>query len=151
MKLNMIRDVSGAKMQSKRLGRGIGSGKGKTAGRGHKGQKSRTGVSLRGFEGGQMPLHMRLPKRGFSSGKKRHTHALVLRRLVQWMESGLLDASTPVTCAMLRQKKLIPNITKRVKIIGHASLKKPFVVEGVLLSKHVKDTLQQVQPEARSV
>ena len=91
MKLNEIRDNEGATKNRMRVGRGIGSGKGKTGGRGVKGQKSRTGVSIKGFEGGQMPLHRRLPKRGFNKPNARDLNEVNIGRIQQAIEAGKLD------------------------------------------------------------
>src|SRR6201985_3737823 len=102
MKLNELRDNAGARQTSKRLGRGIGSGKGKTSGKGVKGQKARTGVSLSGFEGGQMPIYRRLPKRGFWNPFRKEYSPLNLRSLEAAIASGRLDAGQPVDEAALR-------------------------------------------------
>src|SRR5215218_6678549 len=102
MKLNELRDNPGARRKSKRLGRGIGSGKGKTAGRGVKGQKARTGVSLNGFEGGQLPIYRRLPKRGFVNPFRNEYAPLNLGALDKAIESGRLPADQPLDEAMLR-------------------------------------------------
>ena len=98
MRLNELADRAGASKKGRRLGRGIGSGRGKTSGRGHKGQKSRAGVALKGFEGGQMPLYRRLPKRGFTNARFRKTFETVnIGRLQEAIESGRIDAGAPVT------------------------------------------------------
>lgn len=91
MKLNEIKDNEGALPSKKRLGRGIGSGKGKTGGRGVKGQKARSGVAINGFEGGQMPLHMRMPKRGFNVPNVKHYNTVRLDRIQDYIDSGKLD------------------------------------------------------------
>ena len=96
MKLNELRDNPGARHKSKRLGRGPGSGKGKTAGRGNKGQKSRSGVAIKGFEGGQMPLYRRLPKRGFNNIFAKHYQVVNLGRLQTAIDAGKLDAEKPI-------------------------------------------------------
>ena len=101
MKLNEIRDNPGARLKSKRLGRGIGSGKGKTSGKGVKGQKAREGVSLNGFEGGQLPIYRRLPKRGFNNIHRKEYAPLNLGTLEAAFEAGKLDAAQPITEAML--------------------------------------------------
>ena len=97
MKLNEIRDNEGATKNRMRVGRGIGSGKGKTGGRGVKGQTSRSGVAIKGFEGGQMPLHRRLPKRGFNNVNARDINEVNLGRIQQAVEAGKLDAKGAVT------------------------------------------------------
>ena len=102
MRLNELADRDGAAKKGRRLGRGIGSGRGKTSGRGHKGQKSRAGVALKGFEGGQMPLYRRLPKRGFTNARFRKTFETVnIGHLQEAIERGRIDASEPVTEAAL--------------------------------------------------
>src|SRR5436189_3384940 len=101
MKLNEIRDNPGARRGKKRLGRGIGSGLGKTSGRGVKGQKARTGVAVKGFEGGQMPLHRRLPKRGFWNPFSTHYNEVNLGRIQEAVDSGKLAAGELVTIETL--------------------------------------------------
>src|SRR3712207_558743 len=97
MKLNEIRDNEGATKNRMRVGRGIGSGKGKTAGRGIKGQKARSGVAIKGFEGGQMPLHRRLPKRGFNNPNARDLNEVNVGRIQQAVDAGKLDQAAPIT------------------------------------------------------
>ena len=101
MRLNEISDRPGATRHKKRLGRGIGSGLGKTSGRGVKGQKARSGVAIKGFEGGQMPLHRRLPKRGFNNIFAKRYNELNLGRVQAAIDAGLIDAKQPVTAAAL--------------------------------------------------
>jgi large subunit ribosomal protein L15 len=107
MKLNEIRDNPGARLKSKRLGRGIGSGKGKTSGKGVKGQKAREGVALNGFEGGQLPIYRRLPKRGFTNVNRREYAPLNLGTLEAALDAGKLDSAQPITEAMLRDAGLV--------------------------------------------
>jgi large subunit ribosomal protein L15 len=107
MKLNELRDNAGARPKSKRLGRGIGSGKGKTSGKGVKGQKAREGVSLNGFEGGQLPIYRRLPKRGFRNIFRRVYAPINLDVLEKAVVSGKLDAGQTITEASLRAAGLI--------------------------------------------
>jgi large subunit ribosomal protein L15 len=107
MKLNEIRDNPGSRLKSKRLGRGIGSGKGKTSGKGVKGQKAREGVALNGFEGGQLPIYRRLPKRGFHNVNRKEYAPLNLGSLEAAFESGKLDAALPITEAVLRDAGLV--------------------------------------------
>lgn len=102
MNLNELRDNKGSRLKSKRLGRGIGSGKGKTSGKGVKGQKAREGVSLNGFEGGQLPIYRRMPKRGFTNVNRKDYAPLNVGTLAMLIESGKLDASAPITEANLR-------------------------------------------------
>ena len=107
MKLNEIRDNPGSRLKSKRLGRGIGSGKGKTSGKGVKGQKAREGVALNGFEGGQLPIYRRLPKRGFHNVNRKEYAPLNLGSLEAAFEAGKLDAGQPITEAALREAGLV--------------------------------------------
>jgi large subunit ribosomal protein L15 len=112
MKLNEIRDNDGARPKFKRIGRGIGSGKGKTSGRGVKGQKARTGVSLNGFEGGQLPLYRRLPKRGFVNIFRKHYAPLNLGALDAAIEAGRLPAGQPIDEAMLREAGVVSSAAR---------------------------------------
>jgi large subunit ribosomal protein L15 len=107
MKLNELRDNPGARHKSKRLGRGIGSGKGKTSGKGVKGQKARTGVSLNGFEGGQMPIYRRLPKRGFKNLFRKEYAPVNLGVLEAAIAAGRIDATQPITEESLRAAGLV--------------------------------------------
>jgi large subunit ribosomal protein L15 len=107
MKLNELRDNPGARLKSKRLGRGIGSGKGKTSGKGVKGQKAREGVALNGFEGGQLPLYRRLPKRGFVNIFRKHYAPVNLGALEAALESGRIAADVPITEETLRAAGLV--------------------------------------------
>jgi large subunit ribosomal protein L15 len=107
MKLNELRDNAGSRLKSKRLGRGIGSGKGKTSGKGVKGQKAREGVALNGFEGGQLPIYRRLPKRGFKNIFRKEYAPVNLRAVEAALESGRIDASQPITEATLRDAGLV--------------------------------------------
>ncbi len=102
MKLNELRDNAGAHLKSKRLGRGIGSGKGKTSGKGHKGQSAREGVALNGFEGGQLPIYRRLPKRGFTNIFRKVYAPVNLGTLDAAIETGRIDGSQPITEAALQ-------------------------------------------------
>src|ERR1700758_2771111 len=107
MKLNELRDNPGARLKSKRLGRGIGSGKGKTSGKGVKGQKAREGVALNGFEGGQLPIYRRLPKRGFVNIFRKEYAPLNLGALEAAIVSGRLDGAQPIDEASLRAAGLV--------------------------------------------
>lgn len=124
MKLNDIRDNEGALKQRMRVGRGIGSGKGKTGGRGVKGQTSRAGVAIKGFEGGQMPLYRRLPKRGFNNLFAKDLNEVNLGRIQQAVEAGKLDAKGAVTIEALVAAGVITRQAKDgVKILGVGELK----------------------------
>jgi large subunit ribosomal protein L15 len=121
-KLNEIRDNDGAAKGRMRVGRGPGSGKGKTAGRGVKGQKARSGVSIAGFEGGQMPLHMRLPKRGFNSLNRKSFAEVNLWRLAQAIQAGKLDASKPIDSEVLIKAGVIRRVKDGVRLLGKGEL-----------------------------
>jgi large subunit ribosomal protein L15 len=122
-KLNEIRDNEGSTKNRMRVGRGPGSGKGKTSGRGVKGQKSRTGVSLLGFEGGQMPLYMRMPKRGFNNPFALKLAEVNLWRLQDAVDAGKLDVSKPVDGAALVAAGVIRRELDGVRLLGEGELK----------------------------
>ena len=122
MKLNEISDNPGATKNRKRVGRGIGSGTGKTSGSGHKGQKARSGVSINGFEGGQMPIHRRLPKRGFTNIFRKQYVEVNLGRLQAAIDAGKLDAKKPVDSAALLGAGVISKPRDGVRILGKGEL-----------------------------
>ena len=122
-KLNEIRDNEGSHKGRMRVGRGPGSGKGKTSGRGVKGQKSRTGVSLLGFEGGQIPLYMRMPKRGFNNPFALKFAEVNLWRLQAAVDAGKLDASKPIDAAALKAAGVIRRELDGVRLLGEGELK----------------------------
>jgi large subunit ribosomal protein L15 len=121
-KLNELAPREGSTKNRMRVGRGPGSGKGKTAGRGVKGQKSRTGVSIAGFEGGQMPLHMRMPKRGFNKPNRKEFSEVNLWRLEQAIAAGKLDASKPIDGAVLVAAGILRRVNDGVKLLGKGEL-----------------------------
>ncbi|CAM5766829.1 50S ribosomal protein L15 [Bosea minatitlanensis] len=136
MKLNEIRDNEGAAKSRMRVGRGIGSGKGKTGGRGVKGQTSRAGVAIKGFEGGQMPLYRRLPKRGFVNLFGRELNEVNLGRIQQAVEAGKLDAKGAVTVEALVAAGVITRQAKDgVKILGNGEIKTKLAFEVTAASK----------------
>lgn len=125
MNLNELNDNEGAVTRRMRVGRGVGSGKGKTCGRGVKGQKSRRGVSINGFEGGQMPIHMRMPKRGFNKLNAK-THAWVnLSDLETAIQAGKLQAGSEVTEAQLVEARVIRRVKDGVRVLGKGEIKSP--------------------------
>ena len=126
MKLNELRDNEGARPKFKRVGRGIGSGKGKTSGRGVKGQKARTGVSLNGFEGGQLPIYRRLPKRGFKNIFRLEYTALNIGTLDKAIEAGKLSADVEITEAALREAGIVRQGKKfaGVRLLGQGEIKR---------------------------
>ena len=135
MKLNDLRDNPGATKERTRVGRGIGSGKGKTAGRGVKGQKARSGVRIKGFEGGQMPIYRRLPKRGFVNPGARDLNEVNVGRIQEAVDSGRLDASAPVTVEALVAAGVVSRVRDGVKILGVGELKAKLTFEVVGASK----------------
>jgi len=136
MKLNDIRDNNGAHYRAKRVGRGIGSGKGKTSARGGKGQTARTGVALNGFEGGQTPLHRRLPKRGFSQAAFRAKfHIVNLGGLQRALDSGRLKPDVTVNGAALVAAGVLRRVGDGVRLLAKGELKSPLTIEVVGASK----------------
>jgi large subunit ribosomal protein L15 len=130
MKLNEIRDNPGARLKSKRLGRGIGSGKGKTSGKGVKGQKAREGVSLNGFEGGQLPIYRRLPKRGFNNINRKEYAPLNLGVLEAAIEAGKIDAAQPITEALLAEAGVVRlNKVDGVRLLARGTISKAVTIE----------------------
>ncbi|MEX0838051.1 MAG: 50S ribosomal protein L15 [Parvibaculum sp.] len=123
MKLNEISDNEGARKARIRVGRGIGSGKGKTGGRGVKGQKSRTGVAIKGYEGGQMPIHMRLPKRGFKNLFRLDYNAVNLGRVQVAIDAGKLDKGATVDAAALVAAGVIRRVKDGVRLLAKGELK----------------------------
>ena len=129
MKLNGISDNPGSSKERMRVGRGIGSGKGKTCGRGVKGQKARTGVALRGFEGGQMPLHRRLPKRGFNNIFKPQFAVVNLGRIQAALDSGRLAAGAPVNGESLRAAGLVNRLRDGVRLLAKGEITAKIEIE----------------------
>ena len=123
MKLNDLRDNPGARKKPITVGRGIGSGKGKTCGRGVKGQKARTGVSIRGFEGGQMPLHRRLPKRGFKTMFPKDYAELNIGRLQEAIDDGRIGNKAPITEDMLLECGIVAKSKDGVRLLGKGAIK----------------------------
>ena len=123
MRLNELSDRPGATKARKRLGRGVGSGLGKTSGRGIKGQKARSGVAIKGFEGGQMPLHRRLPKRGFNNIFGKDFNEINLGKIQAAVDSGRLDGKKPITVEALKEAGLIRRAKDGVRLLGSGELK----------------------------
>ena len=137
MKLNTLKPADGARKERTRVGRGIGSGLGKTAGRGHKGSFARSGKGKikAGFEGGQMPMQRRLPKIGFASLKKSDTAEVLLYQLDK------LDAGT-IDFAALRAAKLVPSTAKQAKVVKNGDISKKFVLKGVLATAGARAAIE---------
>ncbi|AMJ60326.1 50S ribosomal protein L15 [Bosea sp. PAMC 26642] len=144
MKLTEIRDNEGAHKSRIRVGRGIGSGKGKTGGRGVKGQKARAGVAVKGFEGGQMPLYRRLPKRGFHNLFSKDLNEVNLGRIQQAVEAGKLDAKGVVTIeALVAAGVITRQATDGVKILGVGELKAKLAFEVAGASKSAVEAIEK--------
>ena len=135
MKLNAIKEQDGATRKRKRVGRGIGSGQGKTSGSGHKGQKARSGVSINGFEGGQMPIHRRLPKRGFNNIFRKNYVEVNLGRLQSALDAGNLDKSKPVDVAALVAAGVISKPRDGIRVLANGALKDKIEIHAVGASK----------------
>lgn len=135
MKLNELRDRPGARRARTRRGRGIGSGKGGTAGRGHKGQKSRSGVSLKGFEGGQMPLYRRLPKHGFKNVFRKRYVTVSVDRILRAIAAGRLDPAQPVTHEALKAAGVVTRLRDGVRLVAGGKLSIALTVEVAGASK----------------
>ena len=143
MKLNDIRDNAGARKGRIRVGRGIGSGKGKTGGRGVKGQKARAGVAVKGFEGGQMPLYRRLPKRGFTNIFAKDLNEVNLGRIQQAVDAKKLDVTKPVTQASLVEAGVLSKLRDGVKILGQGEFKAKLAFEVAGASKSAQAAIEK--------
>ncbi|MCH1487221.1 MAG: 50S ribosomal protein L15 [Alphaproteobacteria bacterium] len=144
MKLNELRDNPGARKSRMRVGRGTSSGKGKTAGRGVKGQTSRSGVAIKGFEGGQMPLHMRLPKRGFNVPNPKKLNAVNLGRLQVAVEAGKLKKGATVSAASLVEAGIIRRELDGVRILAKGALTEKLDFEVAGMSKAAQDAVEKL-------
>ena len=143
MNLNELRDNPGARLKSKRLGRGIGSGKGKTSGKGVKGQKAREGVALNGFEGGQLPIYRRLPKRGFHNLFRKVYAPVNLGRLNAAIDAGKIDASQPITEAMLIKAGLASDGLDGVRILGEGAITRAITITVSGASASARAAIEQ--------
>lgn len=143
MKLNQISDNPGATKDRMRVGRGIGSGKGKTAGRGVKGQKARTGVAIKGFEGGQMPLHRRLPKRGFNNIHAADLNEVNLGRIQAAVDTGQLEADATITVETLVAAGILARPRDGVKLLGVGELTSKLSFEVTRASKSAIEAVEK--------
>jgi large subunit ribosomal protein L15 len=135
MKLNDIADKTGSRKARMRVGRGIGSGKGKTAGRGGKGQTARSGVAIKGFEGGQMPIHRRLPKRGFNNIFRLDFAEINLDRLQDAIDAKLVDVNETVTVESLVKAKVVRRAKAGIRLLGRGEIKAKLNIEVYGASK----------------
>jgi large subunit ribosomal protein L15 len=143
MKLNEIKDNEGSTHSRKRLGRGIGSGSGKTGGRGVKGQKSRSGVAINGFEGGQMPIYRRLPKRGFNNIFKADFVVVSLERIQAAVDAGKLDSKQTVDAAALKAAGVIRRVKDGVRVLSGGELKAKVKLEVAGASKSAVEKIEK--------
>ena len=139
--LNTTGKVISRKM---RVGRGIGSGKGKTSGRGVKGQKSRSGVAIKSFEGGQMPLYRRLPKRGFNKIGKIKIAKINLEKIQTFIEQKTINPNEKIDAKLLKQLKIINKNSQKLKILGTGEIKVKINIEADLVSKSAKEKLEKI-------
>ena len=144
MKLNEINDNLGSTNSRKRIGRGIGSGKGKTSGKGHKGQKSRSGVSIKGFEGGQMPIHRRLPKRGFTNINRINFTELNLDNIQKLIEGKKIDPKKIINYKILLDLGLVKSKKTKIKLLGKGEIKVKIDIEVSAFSKSARDSVEKM-------
>ena len=142
MELNKINDNDGAKSSKKRLGRGVGSGLGKTSGKGHKGQKSRSGVSINGFEGGQMPIHRRLPKRGFNKHNRKVYRILNLGDLQKVIDNGKIDIKKEINSSVILSSGVIKNLKDGIRILARGKITSKV---NILVDGASKNAIEQVK------
>ena len=143
MRLNELADRPGARQSRKRVGRGMGSGIGKTAGRGVKGQKSRSGVAIKGFEGGQMPIHRRLPKRGFNNIFAKSLNEVNVGRLQQAIDAGKLDSSEVIDIQALVEAGVVRRALDGVRVLGEGELKAKLSLKVSGISKSAKEIVEK--------
>ena len=143
MKLNQLSDNQGARKSRMRVARGIGSGKGKTAGRGGKGQKGRSGVAIKGFEGGQMPLFRRLPKRGFNNPFRKEYALVNLGTLQSAVEAGKLEAGKPVDAATLQSAGIVRHLRDGVRLLGKGEIKAALQITVTGASKSAIEAVEK--------
>ena len=139
--LNNRKKINKSKM---RVGRGIGSGKGKTSGRGVKGQKSRSGVAIKSFEGGQMPLYRRLPKRGFNPISKKNIAIINLEKIQSFIDKKTIKTSDILNTELLKKLRLINKNSKKLKILGFGEIKNKINIEANLASKSAVEKLEKI-------
>ena len=151
MKLNELADKAGATKDRIRVGRGIGSGKGKTGGRGVKGQKARTGVAIKGFEGGQMPLHRRLPKRGFNNIFAKHYAEVSLSAIQKAIDAGKLDGKATVDASALLAAGVIRRAGDGVRVLANGEIKSGVTLEVAGASKSAVAAIEKAGGSVRVV
>ena len=142
--MTRLNTISQIKVKKMRVGRGIGSGKGKTSGRGHKGQKSRSGVAIKSFEGGQMPLYRRLPKRGFNPIKKKNLGKINLGKIQYFIKKNSINFKEKINLELLKKLNIVNKKSVKLKILGSGEIKDKITVEANFFSKSAKDKLEKI-------
>ena len=142
--MTRLNTISQIKVKKMRVGRGIGSGKGKTSGRGHKGQKSRSGVAIKSFEGGQMPLYRRLPKRGFNKIGKIKIAKINLEKIQFFIDKKILKSTDVINAKILKELNIINKNSIKLKILGFGEVKEKINIEADLFSKSAKIKLEKI-------
>ena len=144
MKLNNIKDIKGANQERKRIGRGIGSGTGKTSGKGHKGQKARSGVAIKGFEGGQMPIHRRLPKRGFNNINRVPNVELNIEKIEKLIDTKVIDPKKVINHKSLMEIGLVKSENSKLKLLGKSEIKNKINIEVTSSSASAKEMVEKI-------
>ena len=142
--MSVLNNLEQIKKKKIRVGRGIGSGKGKTCGRGVKGQKSRSGVSIKSFEGGQMPLYRRLPKRGFNSIKKVNIGKINLGKIQYFIIKNSISNNDKINLELLKKLNIVNKKSAKLKILGSGEIKDKITIEANFFSKSAKDKLEKI-------
>ena len=144
MKLNSIKDNKGANQERKRIGRGIGSGTGKTSGKGHKGQKARSGVAIKGSEGGQMPIHRRLPKRGFNNINRVPNVELNIEKIEKLIDTKVIDPKKVINHKSLMEIGLVKSENSKIKLLGKGEIKNKINIEVTSSSSAAKEIVEKM-------
>ena len=142
--MSTLNSLEKIKRKKIRVGRGIGSGKGKTSGRGVKGQKSRSGVAIKSFEGGQMPLYRRLPKRGFNPIKKINIGKINLGKIQYFIKKNSINYKEKINLELLKKLNIINKNTSKLKILGSGEIKEKIIIEANSFSKSAKEKLEKI-------
>ena len=142
--MSTLNSLEKTKRKKIRVGRGIGSGKGKTSGRGVKGQKSRSGVAIKSFEGGQMPLYRRLPKRGFNPIKKINIGKINLGKIQYFIKKNSINFKEKINLELLKKLNIVNKKSEKLKILGSGEIKDKITVEANFFSKSAKDKLEKI-------
>ena len=144
MKLNSIKDNISANQERKRIGRGIGSGTGKTSGKGHKGQKARSGVAIKGFEGGQMPIHRRLPKRGFNNINRVPNVELNIEKIEKLIDTKVIDPKKVINHKTLMEIGIVKSENSKLKLLGKGEIKNKINIEVTFSSSAAKEMVEKM-------